>query len=82
MWNTKNCSNPEIAKLLLLADADVNAKGYKYVACLCKYFKSCQLIFFSSSDETAMHYYAGSGCIEVCKLLLIAKADPNARSLT
>jgi hypothetical protein len=84
IWNSKESpahAKTEICKLLLLANADVNAKDeMKYVACVCKSFWSMTIDILPTSDETVLHYSAGIGNIEECKLLLIAKADVNARS--
>ena len=44
-------------------------------------FWNLLLIFCSSGSYTALHYAAGHGRIEACKLLIAAKTDVNAADL-
>jgi ankyrin repeat protein len=72
-------------QLLISAEADVNAKNmcafmFKFVTevLLCFFLRYFLLIFFSSSQRTALHNAADKGHTAACQLLISAEADVNA----
>jgi hypothetical protein len=73
-------SHTEVSELLLSANADVNARCQGYHPYLCPCFTIDLLIPFPISDFTPLHRSALNEHVDVCKLLLSANADVNART--
>ena len=71
----------EKCKLLIAFKADVNALGHKYLLCfnfiLASQHPSYTPWFIIVGSNTVLEEAADRGDVEMCKLLLEAKAEPD-----
>ena len=71
----------EVCELLVFCSADVNARNKLYcIPSSARISEIDLLIFCSVSESTPLHASAVNGHVEVCKLLISAKADAAARN--
>ena len=70
----------ELSQLLLAANADVNVRDKEYQPCICTRFSNAPVMSCFIRLNTALHFSAQKGNLELSQLLLAANADVNARS--